>query len=437
MDGPLSKLKLEMDILERASGGYTSADKSSMLNFWEIDVNLERIEMQVRSFLRHLVPLSALALLLACHSNDGSVAGEETPPLVDPDPIPGARAWHSATLLDDGRVMVSGGIEYIFNPSGQTYNLYDDAWTYDPNDGSWTSAGSLAHWRYGHLSFLLPDGDVLLIHGAVPTPPLSNNWPLERFNTQSASWIPWFQDSMWEITLLAGTLLPSGEVFFCGGYVSSGAVWFDYVSKDSSVYSPNPESIQFSGEMSLGRFQHTASLLPDGRVLVVSGADESCEIWDPGTSSFSLTDSLTTARGRHTATVLADGRVLVAGGFAGVSVVAETYQIFDPTTESWTPEANMSDPRVYHVATLLPDATVLICGGTNWSDGRKPTKATLIYDAVTDAWSGGPSLMDARNFPTAILLGDNTVLIVGGNANDGSPFDSSLDSVELLGPFPP
>ena len=104
-------------------------------------------------------------------------------------------------------------------------------------------------------------------------------------------------------------------------------------------------------------------MLPNGKVLVAAGfgppggfADDSAELYDPDTGTWSETGSLTTARHEHTATLLPDGRVLVAGGATSDTVQEELY---DPASGTWTATPRLVEERFRHTATLLPDGKVL------------------------------------------------------------------------------
>jgi len=131
-----------------------------------------------------------------------------------------------------------------------------------------------------------------------------------------------------------------------------------------------------TGSMSTVRFQgHTATLLPDNRVLVSGGAngitvEASAEIYDPALGTWSLTGSMSVDRYVHTATLLPDGRVLVSGGAtnSGLDVLASA-EIYDPALGTWSPTGSMSTPRYGHTATLLPDGRVLVSGGYDGSSG--------------------------------------------------------------------
>jgi hypothetical protein len=142
-----------------------------------------------------------------------------------------------------------------------------------------------------------------------------------------------------------------------------------------------------TGAMATARRGHTASLLPDGRVLVAGGRDATkaiiagAEIFDPATGNWSATGAMVDARFRSEATVLSDGRVLVVGTDSDESVSEKRFalqrraEIFDPATGVWTAGGSLAEPRLYHTVTLLEDGRVLVAG-TFWGDNR----SAELYD---------------------------------------------------------
>jgi Kelch motif/Galactose oxidase, central domain len=136
-----------------------------------------------------------------------------------------------------------------------------------------------------------------------------------------------------------------------------------------------PGTFVDTGSLHQARTGHTATLLRDGRVLVVGGSNGSipikiAELYDPATDAWSLTQNPLHQRAAHTATLLSDGRVLIAGGADTHFNLVANAEIYDPATASWSEAGTLNTPREDHTATLLPDGRVLIAGGTqNATDG--------------------------------------------------------------------
>src|SRR3990172_9492145 len=98
---------------------------------------------------------------------------------------------------------------------------------------------------------------------------------------------------------------------------------------------------------------------------------------------WSAAGSMTDARVNHTATLLSDGRVLVVGGTNG-SVTLGTADLYDPVTGMWSPAGTMSTPRMDHTAMLLSNGKVLVAGGY---DGSSYLASAELYDPATGIWS--------------------------------------------------
>ena len=154
------------------------------------------------------------------------------------------------------------------------------------------------------------------------------------------------------------TLLPNGLVLVVGGLTGgAGPVWV------SELYDPAAGTWHDAGWMNAGMYHHTATLLPNGKVLVAGGyydstySFERAWLYDPDTNTWSETGSMSAGKYLHTATLLLNGKVLVTGGYGG------TEALYDPALGTWSTTAAMSTARANHTATLLTDGTVLVAGG--------------------------------------------------------------------------
>ena len=185
-----------------------------------------------------------------------------------------------------------------------------------------------------------------------------------------------------------------------------------------------------TGSLGFGRYQHTATLLPNGKVLVVGGYNgsqlASAELYDPASGLWTATGSLTTARQDHTATLLPNGKVLVAGGYDGSRYLASA-ELYDPSSGIWTATGSLATARSVHTAALLPKGKVLVAGGYNSSGALASAE---LYDAASGIWTATGSLATAREYHTATLLPNGRVLLVGGDPGT----TGALASAELYDP---
>ncbi len=319
------------------------------------------------------------------------------------------RSQHTATLLPDGKVLITGG-HSTQSRILATAELYAASTGSDPSSGSWSPTRPLTQGRVRHTTLLLPGGRVLAIGGSDGILSLTST---ELGDLSSGSWSP--TGSLEHARYLhTATLLPEGKVLVTGGITRRDALAI------TELYDPATGSWSPIGALTQARAQHTATLLPDGKVLVVGGAtglssfDVRClataELYDPDSHSWSPTGSLAQARCQHTATLLPEGKVLVTGGVIDRDTPA-TAELYDPATGSWSPTGSLAQARSSHTATLLPDGRVLVAGG------NKPTTGTLttaeLHDPARGTWSSTGTLAQARSGHTAALLPDGQVLIAG------------------------
>jgi hypothetical protein len=185
--------------------------------------------------------------------------------------------------------------------------------------------------------------------------------------------------------------------------------------------------------MAANRTGHTATLLPSGKVLVAGGYEYKggspsafpaiTELYDPAARTWSTTGSLNHPRTGHTATLLPDGKVLIAGGNRlenGGNSGTGIAELYDPATGTWTQTGTLVKARVGHTATLLPGNKVLVTGGVKidapTSTVNDIQSSAELYDSSTGTWSATGSLLLVRAGHTATLLANNKVLIAGGGS---------------------
>jgi hypothetical protein len=214
----------------------------------------------------------------------------------------------------------------------------------------------------------------------------------------------------------SATLLPDGRVLVIAGDDGTDPG----PPRSAELWDPGTQTFAPAGSVAEERAGHTATLLPDGRVLVIGGTcckrnAAVTEVWDPSTETFSEAAPLVMGRiqGGHTATLLPDGRVLVIGGFDHQSRRLKLAEIWDPATETFREAGRMAKVRAWHSATLLPDGRVLVIGGSPRNDNRKLATAE-VWDPTTEAFSPAGDLATARAFHSATLLPDGRVLVIGG-----------------------
>jgi hypothetical protein len=244
-------------------------------------------------------------------------------------------------------------------------------------------------------------------------------------------------------------LLADGRVLFAGGattllakYQGNYVPGADIVLASAELYDPITGQFSMTGSMTTARDGPTAILLSDGRVLIAGGNATpgngwkpiaSAELYNPMTGKFTATGTMTTARSGDTATLVPDGRVLIAGGFGSDGNVLASTELYDPQTGSFSPTGSMATVRLDHTATLLPDGRVLIAGGADAPDDGLAANilaSAELYDPKTGTFSPAGSMATARQLQTATLLLDGRVLIAGG-ADGSTPGPGMVTALAL------
>jgi hypothetical protein len=327
---------------------------------------------------------------------------------------------HTATLLSDGRVLVTGGSSGV-RPDGLSAELFD------PSDMTWTAMGGMNEARRGHSATLLGDGMVLVAGGSDGSEEEVVHTSAELFDPATGTWTrtgPMIEGRFGH----TATLLPDGRVLVAGGQIG----WDPGDELASAeLYDPDTGTWATTGRLLDRRSGHTATLLPDGRVLVAAGPANhltpTAELYDPSSGSWSPTQDMVERRFWPTATLLADGRVLVAGGVRGGTILAAA-ELFDPVSGSWTATGQMLSPRSWFTATLLADGKVLVTGGGDGGYGG--SNRAELYDPMTGSWIPTQDMLRPHGYHAASPLADGRVLVVGGFPTRRNP-DAEVYSPHL------
>jgi hypothetical protein len=332
------------------------------------------------------------------------------------------RIGPTATLLTTGKVLLTGG------QTGTGVAL-DSAEIFDPTTGTYTATGTMAMARKaGHVAVRLPTGKVLVAGGADADG--SATASAEIYDPATGAFITTGSLNTARYGVFTGVLLPTGKVLIAGGSGAGGPL------NSAEVYDPAAGTFATTGSLAVARFNHTTTLLPSGKVLVVGGAGSltSAELYDPATGLFSSTGSLATGRDNHTATLLSTGKVLVAGGFNEVTnaAVAST-EFYDPTTATFTVTGPMLTARLLHTTTLLANGKALAAGGESTPSAGTVFASAELYDPATGIWTASGSLGTARRSHGISLLPNGHVLVAGGALSDALT-SSEIYTPALCGP---
>jgi centrosomal CEP192-like protein/galactose oxidase-like protein/Kelch motif protein len=330
-----------------------------------------------------------------------------------------ARNGHSATLLNNGKVLVAGGTGNLGTASAELY---------DPATGTFTTTGSMTTTRQGPSATLLSNGKVLVAGGSGGSDGLFLA-SAELYDPATGTFTATGAMNNARGGQTA-TLLNNGEVLVAGGSGNSDDTTY---MASAELYDPATGTFTATGSMTTARYGHSATLLNNGKVLLAGGLGEgldlaSAELYDPATGTFTTTGSMTTTRQGQTATLLNNGQVLIAGGLNGTpqGIAMATAELYDPATGIFTATGSMTSARVGQTATLLNNGKVLVAGGDASGVSAE------LYDPATGTFTATGNMNTARENHTATLLNNGEVLVAGGGGNSGN--NTSLASAELYIP---
>jgi hypothetical protein len=362
------------------------------------------------------VALGSTTITATVGSSSGTSALSVTTGMWSPA-APLSTTWpigsHTATLLNSGKVLIAGGHCYAIGPAcGYTVAT---AQLYDAVQNVWAPVGSMATPRSSHTATLLPNGTVLVAGGTQVYP--GSYFALasvEIFDSATNAWTSTGSMSTARGSHVAA-LLHDGRVLVAGGSPS----WDSRNSiTTAEIFDPASGTWAATANTANAYVGDTATVLPDGRVLLAGGGSTSTtvEIFNPATATWSAAASLHFGRSDYTATLLNNGQVLVAGGSgpggSGPYGALASAEIYDPSTNAWTVVGTMAFARTSHTATLLRDGDVLVAGG---SDGNGPLATAEIYSPSSGTWTSVYAMAIARSGHTATLLSDHSVFVTGGD----------------------
>jgi hypothetical protein len=288
---------------------------------------------------------------------------------------------HAVTISGGGeRVLVIGGRG---GWSGWPGGYLKSAELYNPSTNSWSyTSTDMASYHYSHTSTLLNDGKVLVVGGLGNFGVMTN--AVDLYDPLADTWTAKATMSAARGSHTA-TLLNDGRVFVIGGVIPSGGS--TVITATTAFYDPSTDSWTSGPSLNTARGGHKTVILDNGSVMVTGGTITggtlltSVEVWSPSSPTVWTTiNSMNYRRSAHTATLLTDGRVLVAGGTGGLvggsTGALFSAELFDPFTGLWATTSAMPTPHNRAVANLLDSGDVLIING---STDTAATKAAEFF----------------------------------------------------------
>jgi hypothetical protein len=342
----------------------------------------------------------------------------------------GAMYW----ILDDGRVLITGGLDSAGNPLAS-------AELYDYLTGNFSSTGDMATPRQNHRIAPLYTGKVLVTGGR----PLAASNVLnsaELYDPVNGTFAT-TGDMLKYRRLHRSTELPNGKVLIAGGLGGDSDTANSFIS-EGELYDPAEGTFTFTaGNMITPRYNHQAILLYTGKVLIAGGymanpspppnsvLADSGELYDPETDTFMVTGDMVTPRTNPFFARLPNGKVLISSGADATGTPIQSLEIYDPATGLFTPAGDGLVARDGNRISRLDNGKVILIGGKTTADNASVTDSAELYSHVNGTFSATGSLITGRRNFAHWNLPNGRILVAGGLAADGT----TLSSAELYTPL--